>query len=271
MKIRAGTRLCAWLRIVAVNTVANGNSSETAPRFGHDGGDARFCTTRWTVVLGAGSDGPERDTAMDQFCRTYWYPLYAFVRRRGEAAEDARDLVQEFFARMIEQGWLAGVERREVRFSTLLLTIFQRFLASEHRKATAGKRGGGVAALSIDLAQAEQWFGAEPATDETPERIYERRWALAVLDAGLASLREECRATGRARHFDALSTFLSREPAAGEYETVAATLGLKHGGVAVAVHRLRAQFRECVRAEVAAGLNDRTHIEEELRHLSAAL
>lgn len=252
---------------------AAGHSTPTQPdsRETHPGGEARFCTTQWTVVLQAGTDGPQRAAALEMFCRTYWYPLYAFVRRRGTAAEDARDLVQEFFARTLEQGWLAGVERRETRFSTLLLTIFQRHLASEHRRATAEKRGGGAAALSIDFAQAEEWFGAEPATGETPERIYERRWALAVLDAALVRLREECRETGRSRHFEALSPFLSREPAPGEYAAAAATLLLSPGAVAVAVHRLRAQFRDLVRDEVAAGLHDPARVEEELRHLAAAL
>jgi RNA polymerase sigma-70 factor (ECF subfamily) len=234
-------------------------------------GSARFCTTQWTVILGAGSPGPQRDAALDQFCRTYWYPLYAFVRRRGESAEDASDLVQQFFAQMLERGWLAEVERREVRFSTLLLTIYQRFLASEYRRATAGKRGGGQVPLSIDLAQAEQWFGAEPVADETPERLFERRWALAVLDRALGLLREECETAGRARQFAALSPFLSREAEAGEYDRVAARLGLNARAVAVAVHRLRAQYRATVRAEVAAGLSDHTCVAEELRHLAAAL
>lgn len=234
-------------------------------------GSARFCTTQWTVVLQAGTPGPQRDAALEQFCRTYWYPLYAFVRRRGESAEDACDLVQGFFARTLTNDWLTGVDRRETRFSTLLLTIFQRHLASEHRKATAEKRGGGQQALSIDLAQAEQWFGAEPATDESPERIYERRWALAVLDAALDRLREECRADNRSRHFETLSPFLSREPAPGEYEAAAAALRLTPGAIAVAVHRLRGQFRALVREEVAAGLQDPTRIDEEMRHLAAAL
>ena len=232
---------------------------------------ARFCTTQWTGVLAAGGEGPQRDAALETFCRTYWYPLYAFVRRRGTPAEDARDLVQGFFAHTLEDGWLGGVERRTTRFSTLLLTIIQRHLASEHRKATAVKRGGGRQLLSIDLAQAEQWFGAEPTTGETPERIYERRWALAVLDAALARLRDECRVAGRSRLFDTLSTFLSREPAPGEYEAAAATLRLNHGAVAAAVYRLRVQFRALVRAEVAAGLGDPAQVEEELRHLAASL
>lgn len=236
-----------------------------------DGDSARFCTTQWTVVLAAGGEGPQRDAALDAFCRTYWYPLYAFLRRRGETAEDARDLVQGFFAQMLSQGWLAGVERRDTRFSTLLLTIFRRFLASEHRRDTAGKRGGGAAPLSIDFAQAEEWFGAEPATHETPERIFERRWALAVLDGALARLREEHHATGRGRQFATLAPFLSREPEAGEYQLAAAELRSNPKSVAVAVHRLRAHYREMVRAEVAAGLFDPARIEEELGHLAAAL
>ena len=232
---------------------------------------ARFCTTQWTVVLAAGGTGPERDAALDRFCRAYWYPIYAFLRRRGAPSEDARDLTQEFFAQLIEKGWLAGVERRETRFSTLLLTILQRFHVSEHRHATREKRGGATPAISLDLAQAEQWFGAEPATDETPERIFERRWALAVLDAALTRLRDDCRLAGRARLFDTLSPFLSRNPAPGEYETAATTLGLKQRAIIVAVHRLRGEYRAMVREEVAAGLTDRTRVDEEMQHLASAL
>lgn len=232
---------------------------------------SRFCTTQWTVVLGAGGDGPERAQALDQFCRAYWYPIYAFLRRRGAQSEDARDLTQEFFAQLIGKGWLAGVERRETRFSTLLLTILQRFHISEHRHATREKRGGTTPAISLDLAQAEAWFGAEPATDETPERIFERRWALAVLGAALTRLREDCQQSGRARLFDTLSTFLSRNSAPGEYETAAATLGLNQRAIVVAVHRLRGEYRAMVREEVAAGLTDRTRVDEEMRHLGNAL
>jgi DNA-directed RNA polymerase specialized sigma24 family protein len=234
-------------------------------------GEGRFCTTQWTVVLAAGSEGPQRDAALEIFCRAYWYPLYAFLRRRGENAEDARDLVQEFFAEMLERGWLADASRRETRFSTLLLTIFQRFLASAHRRATAAKRGGGQTTLSIDMAQAEEWFGAEPVTHETPDRIFERRWALAVLEAALARLREECHTTGRGQLFAALSPFLAREASPGEYDQAAAKLRLNARGIAVAVHRLRAEFRAMVREEVAAGLREPQRVAEELRHLAQAL
>jgi RNA polymerase sigma-70 factor (ECF subfamily) len=223
------------------------------------------------VLAAGGSDGPERDAAMELFCRIYWYPVYAFLRRRGSEPEDARDLAQGFFARIIEQRWLAQVRQRETRFSTLLVAILKNFAVEQHRRDVAQKRGGGVVPLSIDLAQAEQWFGAEPSTTETPERIFERRWALAVLDAALGRLRAECQTVGRGRHFDALSAFLSREPAAGEYDRAAAALRLSPKSVAVAVHRLRAQYRAMVREEVAAGLDDPARIDEELRHLAEAL
>ena len=223
------------------------------------------------MVLAAGGAGPERNTALDHFCRSYWYPIYAFLRRRGSQEEDARDLTQEFFAQLIERGWLQGVERRDTRFSTLLLTILQRFQVDEYRRATREKRGGTTTIISLDMAQAEAWFGAEPADGETPERIFERRWALAVMDAGLTRLHEECRESGRAKLFDALSPFLSRQPEPGEYEAASETLGLKQRAIIVAVHRLRADYRAMVREEVAAGLTDRTRIDEELAHLARSL
>jgi len=234
------------------------------------GGSARFGTTQWTMIAEAGGDGRRRDEAFESFCRAYWYPLYAFLRRRGEAAEDARDLVQGFFLQMIEKDWLAGVEKRQSRFSTLLLTVMERHLISAYRRATAEKRGGRVT-VSIDLAEAEAWFGKEPSNGESPEQIFERRWALAVLAAGLQRLQEDCQAAGRARLFETLSPFLSREPEAGEYDTAAVALGLNRRSVAVAVHRLRRDFREMVRTEVAAGLVDPARVDEEMRCLAAAL
>ena len=234
--------------------------------------DAHFATTRWTVVLLAGRDGPERRLALEQFCRTYWYPVYAFIRRRGQSPDDARDLSQEFFARLVEKEWLGGVERRDdARFSTLLLTMLKRFLVNEYERGHTAKRGGGVQPVSIDVAQAEQWFGAEPSTDETPEKLFERRWALAVLAAALERLREELAASGKSRHFERLSPFLSREPDAGEYESAGTALDLAARSIAVAVHRLRQRYRAVLREELAAGAPDSAHVDEEMRHLSQAL
>ena len=244
------------------------SASDTAPWLA---ASARFATTQWTVVLFASRDGPERTAALAKFCRAYWYPLYAFIRRRGRGPDDARDLTQEFFARLIGKDWLAGVERRDTRFSTLLLTMLKRFLVNEYERDHTAKRGAGVTPLSIDVAQAEQWFGAEPATHETPEKTFERRWALAVLAAALERLRAELAEAGKPRHFEVLSPFLSREPEPGDYEAAGAALDIAARSVAVAVHRLRARYREVLREELAAGSPDRAHVEEELRNLSRAL
>lgn len=231
----------------------------------------RFMTTRWTMVLNAGSDGPERDLAMEQFCQTYWYPVYAFIRRRGIEPEDARDSTQSFFAKLIARDWLEGLERRDSRFSTWLLTLVKTHLMKEHARDFAQKRGGEREIISFDLAQAEDWFGNEPAANDTPERAFERRWALAVLDSAMTHLREDCMITGKSALFEALSPFLSRDPAEGEYAALSKTLSIRENSVAVAVHRLRAQYRKMVRDEVAAGLRDPALIEEELRHLAASL
>lgn len=235
------------------------------------GASARFMTTHWTVLLSAGGHGPERAAALDQFCRAYWYPIYAFIRRRGKEPDSARELTQEFFARLIENEWLAGVERRDTRFSTWLLTILKRFLVDEFRRTHTAARGGGIAPLSIDLAQAEQWFGAEPGTDETPERIFERRWAMAVLGAALERLGVELAAAGKSRQFEVLSPFLSAQPAARDYEEAGKALELAPRTVAVAVYRLRQRFREILRQELAAGSPENGRIDEEMRNLSRAL
>ena len=232
---------------------------------------ARFATTRWTAILDAGHAGPQRAAALERFCRAYWYPVYAFIRRRGNGAEDARDLTQGFFARLLEKDWLAGIERREARFSTLLLKMLERFLCNEYDRAQTVKRGGGVEPLSIDLALAESWFGAEPATDETPARTFERRWALATLEAAHERLRAELAAAGKARHFEVLSPFLAREPGPGDYEAAGAALDMAARTVAVAVHRLRLRYREAVRAEVTSGTDGAAQVEEEMRNLSRAL
>jgi DNA-directed RNA polymerase specialized sigma24 family protein len=231
---------------------------------------ARFQTTRWTLVNGAGVEA-RRDAAWRHFCTAYWYPIYAFIRRRGAAPEDASDLTQAFFAKLIEQDWLANVQRRETRFSTLLITILKNFLIKQYHHETAQKRGGTKVVVPLELAQAESWFGAEPYMSETPESLFERRWAHAVMDSALLRLREECGSTGKGRVFASLGQFLSREPGPGDYETAARELSIAPQSVAVAVHRLRAEYRAMVREEVGAGLADPMRIDEEMRALAAAL
>lgn len=240
---------------------ASKNLSEASPR---------FMTTRWTV-MGDAADVSRRDAAWDHFCGAYWYPVYSFIRRRGDSPDDASDLTQAFFGKLIEQDWLAKVERRETRFSTLLITVLKNFLIKRHHHAAAQKRGGGEKPVPLDLARAERWFGAEPATQETPETLFEKRWAHAVMEAALVRLREECEAKGKAKLFEVLGPYLSREPAAGDYESAGTQLGIASRSVAVSVHRLRADYRAMVREEVAAGLRDETRVNEEMMALAAAL
>jgi len=230
----------------------------------------RFCTTRWTLMGGAGQE-ERRDLAWDHFSRSYWYPVYAFIRRRGDSPEDAADLTQAFFAKLIEQDWLSKVEQRETRFSTLLVTILKNFLINRYRHDTADKRGGTESPVPLDAAEAERWFGGEPTATETPESLFEKRWAHAVMQAAVERLRTECETSGRGKLFRTLSPFLSREAEAGEYEMAAAKLGLNPRSVAVSVHRLRQEFRASVRDEVAAGLADGKMVDEEMRALAAAL
>lgn len=238
---------------------------------GWSSGGARFCTTRWTMIRGAQEGSRAQDAAWEHLCSAYWYPVYAFIRRRGESPENASDLTQAFFAKLIEQNWLAQVERRETRFSTLLIAILKNFLIHQYHHDHAQKRGGGVAPVPMDLAQAEQWFGCEPVAAQTPETLFEKRWAQAVMGAALDRLKEDCESTGRSRLFAILSPFLSREPGPGDYQTAGEKLGISSRSVAVAVHRLRQDFKASVREEVAAGLQHEGMVQEEMRALAAAL
>jgi RNA polymerase sigma factor (sigma-70 family) len=232
----------------------------------------QFNTTHWTVVLAAGGSDPEKQfAALQQLCRTYWYPLYAYVRRRGHGAEDAQDLTQEFFARLLEKSWLEGIEKNGSRFRSFLLNALNGFLANQYDRATAVKRGGGQSLLSLDAVQAEHLYALEPATNETPERIFDRRWALTVLDRAWAKLKAETSESGKGRQFEILNPFLSREPEAGEYAAVATELGVSPGAIGVSVHRLRQRYRECVRAEIADTVVEAAMVDAEMEDLFAAL
>jgi RNA polymerase sigma factor (sigma-70 family) len=230
----------------------------------------RFLTTRWSLVLKAAQSGCAED-ALEQLCRIYWYPLYVFVRRRGHNPHEAEDLTQEFFARLLERQWLEGIQPEGGRFRSFLLTMLNRFLANEWDRAQARKRGGGQTFVSLDDLAPEDRFRNEPATRETPELAFDRAWAMTMLDRALTTLRQEALTDGRTLQFDLIHPFLSREPGEGEYDRVATELGVSAGAVAVAVHRLRRRYREQVRQEVAETLADPEMLDEELRHLFAAL
>jgi RNA polymerase sigma-70 factor (ECF subfamily) len=231
---------------------------------------ALFTTTHWSVIVAASQpDNGARDEALATLCHSYWPPVYAYIRRRGHKPEDAQDLTQEFFSRLLAKEWLAGIEPRTSRFRSFLLTAVSRFLANEYDRSTAAKRGGG--SLPLDLEVAEVACRIPSSTTDSPEHAYDRRWALAVLDQAMRRLREEARRSGKARQFERLHTFLSREAEEGEYAALGLAWGMSAGAVGVGVHRLRQRFREWVRAEIASTLSDPGLVEEEMRHLLSVL
>ena len=227
-----------------------------------------FETTQWTLVLAAGGDNPAaRKEALATLCAAYWNPVHAYIRRRGHGVEPAKDLTQEFFSRLLENEWLTGLTKEGSRFRAFLLVAVKRFLAVEHERQSAQKRGGGTAPLSLhsgDLAE-------PPSQGETPERAFDRQWALTVIERAIARLEAEARASGRLDLFSQVSRFLPAEPEPGGYETVAQTLGMSRSAVAMTVHRLRLRLREQVRSEVAQTLSHPSLVEGEMRELVVAL
>jgi len=229
---------------------------------------AQFATTHWSTVLAAGdSASPGSREALEKLCRAYWYPLYAFVRRKGEPPEDAKDLTQAFFERFIEKRFLRGVAMERGRFRTFLLTALTRFLADEWDRVKATKRGGSFEFISLDSPALEERYRADASSKESPERHFDRLWAEVVMDRALALLEEEHRAAGKGDQFELLAGFLSRPPDDGEYAAVGERLGLNNHAVAVAVGRLRERYRALIRAELANTVESPAEAEAELRYL----
>jgi RNA polymerase sigma-70 factor (ECF subfamily) len=236
------------------------------------GRHAAFVTTHWSQVLAAGrSDSTRAQDALASLCSTYWYPLYAYVRRRGYDPHDAQDLTQEFFARLLQQNWLAQANRARGRFRTFLLSSLSHFLSNEWHRARAKKRGGGLQTVPIQLDTAETRYGAEPADRLTPEQCYERRWALALLDRVLDRLRAECASEGKTELYTALSPCLLGDRSSQPYEQIAEKLGLSLGAIKVAVHRLRQRYRQLLREEIANTVGTPSEVDEEMRYLLAVL
>ena len=232
----------------------------------------RFATTHWTVVLEAGrSDSPQAAAALETLCRAYWYPLYSFVRRQVRDPQTAQDLTQEFFARLLAKDSLAGVDRRKGRFRSFLLAALKHFLADEWDRWRRLKRGGGQPLLSLDETTAEGRYRLEPAHDLTPERQYDRRYALTVLDRVLARLEEEFAAAGKRPLFEALQGSLVGDENVAPYTETGKRLHMSEAAVKVAAHRLRQRYRELLRAEIADTVASPAEIEDELRQLLAAL
>ena len=237
----------------------------------HDATPAKehwFNTTHWSVVLAAGTgSSPNAHEALEKLCRTYWYPLYAYVRRKGHDADTARDLTQGFFAHFLAKDYLQRADPQRGKFRTFLLTSLKSFLAHEWERARAARRGGGEIHVSWDQSSAEDRYKVEPATDLTPDRVFEQRWALTLFQQALIRLRDECIADGKDELFARLKAFLSDDPAPGAYAEAADALKMNSGAVAVAVHRLRLRYGELVREEIAHTVASHAEVQEELRYL----
>jgi DNA-directed RNA polymerase specialized sigma24 family protein len=245
----------------------------TTPVFGLVSGHAvTFATTHWSVVVAAKQgDTSEAAFAMEKLCRTYWYPLYAFVRRKGRSPHDAQDLTQEFFARLLRGDFLENVGPEKGKFRSFLLFALKNFLSDVWEKSRAVKRGGGHAFISFDDHNAEELYLLEPDTGAPAEEIFEQRWAVTLLTRALARLREEFAAGEKLHEFDHLKIFLSTLTSDGAYDGVAVQLGMAVDSVAVKVHRLRQRYGELIRAEIAQTVTGPADIEEELRHLFNAV
>ena len=245
-------------------TTEHSTAASTAP------GDI-FATTHWTVVLTAGNRStPQSDGALEQLCRTYWFPLYAYVRRRGHTKEDAEDSVQAFFARFLAKNYLEGLSAERGRFRAFLLASLKHFLINEWKKSQRLKRGGGDAVLSLDWETADTKFQVAATNEPSPDKVFDREWALALLAKVIERLQKECEADGKAKLFEQLKIFLTAGKDGTAQAEVAKALGMEEGAVRVAIHRLRKRYRELLRAEIAQTLADDADVDEEMRALFGA-
>lgn len=230
-----------------------------------------FPETRWTLVVAAGDKGdPGSREALGTLCRSYWYPLYAFVRRKGHTPDAAHDLTQEFFLQLLNRRFFERADRQKGRFRSFLMAAMGYFLADQNDLANARKRGAGIELLPFEMEDGETRYAKEPAHNETPERIFERRWARATVDNVVNVLREDFARHGRLDHFQVLKTYLMGQ---GDvpYADLAKKLNTTEGAMKAGIHRLRKRFRDTLRAEVAATVSDPSEVDDELRFLARAL
>jgi RNA polymerase sigma-70 factor (ECF subfamily) len=233
-------------------------------------GSSQFPTTRWTLVVAAG-DPQRKDarSALVSLCENYWYPLYAYLRRRGYAPDQAQDLTQEFFMRVLEGRYLDRADPEKGRFRSFILTSLKFFVADEQDRQRAQKRGGG-AVVSLEFSSGEERYQREPGHYETPDRIFERRWALSMLERVMERLRDEFVQHGRPENFERMKVFLLGQSEA-PYADLAREMNTSEGALKVAIHRLRKRYRELFRQEIADTVADPAKVESELRYLAAVL
>lgn len=232
-----------------------------------------FPTTHWSVVVAAGEQSsPESKAALVALCGVYWEPLYGFIRRKGYDSHTAQDLTQSFFARLLEKDYLEVVDREKGRFRSFLLTALRHFLANEWDRATAKKRGGRQVRIRLDLEMAEHRYAVEPAHQLTPERLFEKRWALTLLNQVFAKLRQEFVRVGLSKRFERLQPFLTeKKKSSGSYAEVAANLHITEAAVRQAVHRLRERFRELLHSEIAQVVASPEEVDDEIHNMLRAL
>ncbi len=248
--------------------MATDNSDHPADAPSH----RRFATTHWSVVAAVGQGSPqEARDALAQLCGDYWYPLYAYLRRRGHQPAEAQDLTQGFLAELLEKDSLQAADQTRGRFRSFLLASLNHYLAHQWRHAQAEKRGGASLTICLDLAEGERRYHCEPADPLTPEKIFERRWAMTLLGKAVESLRAEYEQGGKLYLFEALKIYLGGRDSSVPYREIAQQLGTTEGAVKVAVHRLRQRCRECLRREIAQTVASPEDIDEELRHLFRAV
>ena len=230
-----------------------------------------FATTQWSLIIAAGNlEHPDAREALAALCGAYWQPIYVYLRRHGADGERARDLTQGFFTTLLEKNYIGDARRDRGRFRTFLLTTLKHYVANESDRDRAAKRGGGLSPISFDVPVAEETYRLEPSHDETPERLFDRRWARTLLDASLERLHQEMAVSAGLKRFERLLPFLVGESDTG-YREAAAAMGIGESAVKVAVHRLRRRLRALLRDEVARTVGNPDQVDDELRHLFAAL
>lgn len=232
----------------------------------------RFATTRWSLVFAAGDPGDEQsEEALAKLCELYWHPVYAAMRRHGFGTDEAGDLTQDFFARVLEKHYFRDADPARGRFRAFLSGAIKNFVSNERDRSRTVKRGGRHVIVPLEIETAEGWYTVEARDDLTPEKVFDRQWALVVLDRVLNRLRDKHLAEGRGAQFDQLRVFLNGRGEGASYAEVARALGTTEGAVKVAVHRLRRQFREVLVAEIADTVTSQSDIDGEIRHLMAAV
>jgi len=231
-----------------------------------------FPVTRWSMVVDARRPPGDKPTAaLEDLCRIYWMPLYVAVRRLGHLPEDAQDLTQEFFSRLLEKDWLHAADREKGRFRTFLMVALKRFLANEWHRGHAAKRGGGIFPVPLDTHLAERLYDGSGAHSLSPEELFDKRWALTLIETALERIEREYRESGRVAEFDTLKPCLTASRGEIDYRALATLLGLNEGAARVAVHRIRKRYRSLFREEIARTVRDESEVDEEMRALMQAL